>query len=103
MKNTLSKLEILLTTTLLVTLIGFTYMAFFREPDAVNKLANVINQCNAIHEERLVNNCQPLTSKNWNILDHMDSVEINKIIKDNNLTIDTAQDRLRMRSNLSRG
>lgn len=101
----LSKLEIILATGMLVCLIGVVYLAFIVPAICPAMLKDTIQQCNFLHEKELVNKCYQsyYSPSSWNVLEHMNSTLVNQTLKDNNLTIETGQDRLNRRLNVSGG
>lgn len=103
MKIPLTKLEILLTTALLIALIGVIYLAYIAPAICPLMLKDVIQQCNFLHEKELVNKCYQsyYTPSSWDIRDYMNSTQVNKTLNESNLSIDTGIQRLNRRLNLT--
>lgn len=98
----LTKLEILLACSTLCGLIGTCWFAFLVPDTCPAMLKDVAQQCNYIHEARLVNYCYQRydSMSDWTILDQINSSAINKTLKEHNLTIETGWDRLNKRLNI---
>ena len=97
----LSKLEILLTTALVVCLIGFCYIAFI-VPDACPViLKSTVEACNANMEAKAVNLCQQsyYSPSGWDIRDNYSNPLLNQTLEGRNLTIETGWERLDRRLN----
>lgn len=95
METHLTKLEMLLSCALLVSMIGVVYFAFVIPSEYPKILKSTVEACNANYEAMMVNTGRqsPYSVSGWDIRDHFNSSALNTTLTNHNLTIETGMDR----------